>query len=173
MARTITGAAIYDLALPSDYMVALMIEEDLLTPLDYDALPNFSNLDDAWDNPPFDPEHRHHVACQWGTTGIGMTYDVLDALGGESSWAVIFDADTVCSAHAMISFLRDAENGAALTNYTYYGSPNEAATPYILDQILEDPGIYPPPEVYELLELIPQMGDLGRIVHDMLTEANS
>ncbi len=247
-------AAIYDLVVPSDYMVALMIEEELLLPLNYDALPNVANLDDAWDNPPFDPEHQYHVAYQWGTTGIGMTYDALDAIGGESSWAVIFDADTaaqvpggismlddapeavsaalkyfgddlvngevdvahgwsggfaqaffetdayethvytipveggvrwvdtmaiphnadnVCSAHAMINFLLDAENGAALTNYTYYGSPNEAATPYILDEILEDPGIYPPPDVYERLELIPQMGDLGLIVQDMLTEAKS
>ena len=285
-------AAIYDLVVPSDYMVALMIEEELLLPLNYDALPNFSNIDDAWDSPPFDPEHRYHVAYQWGTTGIGMTYDALDAIGGESSWAVIFDADTaaqvpggismlddapeavsaalkylgysitetiesgnedaireagallkatndrlvkydsvtygddlvngevdvahgwsggfaqaffetdayethvytipveggvrwvdtmaiphnadnVCSAHAMINYLLDAENGAALTNYTYYGSPNEAATPFILDEILEDPGIYPPPDVYERLELIPQMGDLGLIVQDMLTEAKS
>lgn len=287
-----SGAAVYDLVVPSDYMVALMISEDLLRPLDYDALPNFANIDDAWDNPPFDPEHRYHVAYQWGTTGIGMTYDVLDALGGEPTWAVIFDPDTaalvpgsismlddapeavsaalkylgysitetiesgnedaireagallketnerllkydsvtfgddlvngevdvahgwsggfaqaffetdayethvytipveggvrwvdtmaiphnadnVCSAHAMMNFLLDAENGAALTNYTYYGSPNEAATPYILDEILEDPGIYPPPEVYARLELIPQMGDLGLIVQDMLTEAKS
>ena len=285
-------AAIYDLVVPSDYMVALMIEEDLLLALNYDALPNFSNIDDAWDNPPFDPEHQYHVAYQWGTTGIGMTYEALDAIGGESTWAVIFDADTaaqvpggismlddapetvsaalkylgysitetiesgdedaireagallkatndrlvkydsvtfgddlvngevdvahgwsggfaqaffetdayethvytipaeggvrwvdtmaiphnadnVCSAHAMINFLLDAENGAALTNYTYYGSPNEAATPYILDEILEDPGIYPPPDVYARLELIPQMGDLGLIVQDMLTEAKS
>ena len=287
-----SGAAIYDLVVPSDYMVALMISEDLLHPLDFDALPNVVNIDDAWDNPPFDPEHRYHVAYQWGTTGIGMTYDVLDALGGESSWAVIFDPDTasavpgsismlddapeavsaalkylgysitetiesgneeaireagallkgtndrllkydsvtfgddlvngevdvahgwsggfaqaffetdayethvytipveggvrwvdtmaiphnadnVCSAHAMMNFLLDAENGAALTNYTYYGSPNSAATPFILDEILEDPGIYPPPDVYERLELIPQMGDLGLIVQDMLTEAKS
>ena len=287
-----SGAAIYDLVVPSDYMVALMISEDLLAPLDFDALPNAANIDDAWANPPFDPGHRYHVAYQWGTTGIGMTYDVLDALGGESSWAVIFDpetaalvpgsmsllddapetvsaalkylgysitetiesgdedaireagallrdtndrllkydsvtfgddlvngevdvahgwsggfaqaffetdayethvytipaeggvrwvdtmaiphnADNVCSAHAMINFLLDAENGAALTNYTYYGSPNEAATPYILDEILEDPGIYPPPDVYARLELIPQMGDLGLIVQDMLTEAKS
>ena len=292
LAQVETGAAVYDLVVPSDYMVALMISEDLLLPLDFDALPNAANIDDAWDNPPFDPEHRYHVAYQWGTTGIGMTYDALEAIGGESSWAVIFDADTaaqvpggismlddapeavsaalkylgysitetiesgnedaireagallkatndrlikydsvtygddlvngevdvahgwsggfaqaffetdayethvytipkeggvrwvdtmaiphnadnVCSAHAMINFLLDAENGAALTNYTYYGSPNEAATPHILDEILEDPGIYPPPDVYERLELIPQMGDLGLVVQDMLTEAKS
>ncbi|WP_419923282.1 polyamine ABC transporter substrate-binding protein [Candidatus Poriferisodalis sp.] len=287
-----SGAAIYDLVVPSDYMVALMISEDLLLPLEFDALPNAANIDDAWDNPPFDPDHRFHVAYQWGTTGIGMTYDMLDTLGGESSWAVIFDAETaalvpgdismlddapeavsaalkylgysiteviesgneeavreagallkatndrllkydsvtfgddlvngevdvahgwsggfaqaffetdayethvytipieggvrwvdtmaiphnsdnVCSAHAMINFLLDAQNGAALTNYTYYGSPNVAATPFILEEILDDPGIYPPPEVYARLELIPQMGDLGLIVQDMLTEAKS
>ncbi|WP_420609300.1 ABC transporter substrate-binding protein [Candidatus Poriferisodalis sp.] len=285
-------AAIYDLVVPSDYMAALMIEEDLLQPLNYDALPNFANIDDAFLSPLFDPEHRYHAAYQWGTTGIGMSYDALDAIGGESSWAVIFDpeiaaqvsggismlddapeavaaalkylgysisetiesgdedaireagallkatndrlvkydsvtygddlvngevdvahgwsggfasalfetdsyethvytipveggvrwvdtmaiphnADNVCSAHAMINFLLDAENGAALTNYTYYASPNKASTPFILDEILEDPGIYPPPEMAALLELIPPLGDLSLLVQDMLTEAKS
>ncbi len=85
--------------------------------------------------------------------------------------AIPHNADNVCSAHAMINFLTDAENGGALTNYNYYGSPNAASTPFILDEILDDPGIYPPPDVYARLELIPQMG--GLIVQDMLTEAKS
>ena len=287
-----SGAAIYDLVVPSDYMVDTMRQEGLLLELNLDAIPNAANIAPEFANPPFDPEHKYSVAYQWGTTGIGMTYEVLDLLGGESTWAVIFDPDTaelvpgsismlddapetvsaalkylgysiedvinnqnedavreagellratndrllkydsvtfgddlvngevdvahgwsggfflsffeadayethvytipaeggvrwvdnmaiphnadnICSAHAMINFLTDAENGATLTNWTYYGSPNAASTPYILDEILEDPGIYPPPDVNARLELIPHAGDMALLIQDMHSQAKS
>jgi spermidine/putrescine-binding protein len=52
-----------------------------------------------------------------------------------------------CTAHAFIDFLLDAENGAALTNWTYYASPNEAAEAFIDPEILEDETIYPSDEL--------------------------
>lgn len=58
-----------------------------------------------------------------------------------------------------INYLLDAENGAAITNFTYYASPNEAAEAYILDEILEDPSIYPPDEVQANLEWLVELGD--------------
>jgi spermidine/putrescine-binding protein len=58
-----------------------------------------------------------------------------------------------------INFLLDAENGAAITNYTYYASPNEAAEAYILEEILGDEGIYPPEEVQSKLYWLTEVGD--------------
>ena len=49
-----------------------------------------------------------------------------------------------CTAQAFINFLLDAENGAALTNWNFYASPNAAAEEFIDAEILEDPAIYPP-----------------------------
>ena len=286
-----SGAAIFDLVVPSDYMVDTMRREGLLLELNFDAIPNAANIGSEFANPPFDPEHKYSVAYQWGTTGIGMTYEVLDMLG-ESTWAVIFDpetaalvpgsismlddapetvsaalkylgysiedvinnqnedavreagellratndrllkydsvtfgddlvngevdvahgwsggfalsideadayethvytipaeggvrwvdnmaiphnADNICSAHAMINFLTDAENGATLTNWTFYASPNSASTPHIDAEILEDPGIYPPPEVDARLELIPHAGDMALLIQDMHSQAKS
>ena len=46
-----------------------------------------------------------------------------------------------CTAQAFIN-LRSTENGAALTNWNFYASPNAAAEEFIGD--LEDPAIYPP-----------------------------
>ena len=46
-----------------------------------------------------------------------------------------------------MNYLLDAEVGAAITNYTYYGSPNMAAEAYILEEILQDESIYPAEEV--------------------------
>lgn len=58
-----------------------------------------------------------------------------------------------------INFLLDAENGAAITNYTYYASPNKAAEAFILEEILEDESIYPSAEVRANLEWLEEVGD--------------
>ena len=58
-----------------------------------------------------------------------------------------------------MNYLLDAENGAAITNYTYYASPNEAANEFILEEILEDESIYPPEEVSEKLQWLEEVGD--------------
>lgn len=58
-----------------------------------------------------------------------------------------------------MNYLLDAQNGATITNYTYYASPNEAAKEFILPEILEDPGIYPPDDVLAKLQWLTELGD--------------
>ena len=58
-----------------------------------------------------------------------------------------------------INYLLDAENGAAITNFTYYASPNEAAKDFIEPEILEDTGVYPPDEVVDNLVWLQEVGD--------------
>ena len=41
--------------------------------------------------------------------------------------AIPFDAPTPCTAHTFINWLLDGENGAWLSNWNYYGTPNTAA----------------------------------------------
>ncbi len=69
-----------------------------------------------------------------------------------------------------MNYLLDAEVGAAITNYTYYGSPNEAAKEFIVDEVLEDPSIYPPAEVQEKLEWLFELGD-GVFLYDEMWTA--
>ena len=38
------GGAEYDVIIPSDYMIARLIEEDMLEPLNFDNIPNFSGV---------------------------------------------------------------------------------------------------------------------------------
>ncbi|HZD09713.1 MAG TPA: spermidine/putrescine ABC transporter substrate-binding protein [Candidatus Binatia bacterium] len=68
-----------------------------------------------------------------------------------------------------INYLLDAEVGATITNYTYYASPNEAAREYILEEILNDPGIYPPPEVEAKLQWLEDVGDAVFIYDEVWT----
>ena len=85
--------------------------------------------------------------------------------------AVLADAPHPCTAHTFIDFLLDAENGAALTNWNYYGSPNAAAEEFILEEILEDPAIYPPDE--EGLFFLEDTGEAEILYNDLFTRAKS
>jgi spermidine/putrescine-binding protein len=286
------GATGYDVIVPSDYMVSMLISDGLLAELQMDAIPNRANLDPAFVNPPFDPEHRYHMPYQWGTTGLGVAWNELPE-DFPRSWGLIFDpvisaeyaggisllddaretlgaalrylgysvnstdeaqireagallketvgrgvvatfdsdtfenlltsgetvighgfsgdfflefdnlatddydpyedfgyfvpeeggvlwVDTMaipansphpCTAHAFINFILDPVNGAELTNFNYYGSPNAAAEAYIWPEILEDPSIYPPEEVLQRLEFIADLGELNALYEQLYTEA--
>ena len=60
----------YDLAVPTDYMVAIMAGEGLLDTFSHDEIPNFGNIDPKWIDVPFDPGRKHSIPYQWGTTSF-------------------------------------------------------------------------------------------------------
>lgn len=51
------------------------------------------------------------------------------------------------AAHRFIDFILEPHVIAEITNDIYYGNDNLAARPFVRPEILEDPAIYPPPEV--------------------------
>ncbi len=87
LAKLQGGATGYALIVPSDYMVAIMIEEGMLAELDHDNIPNLANLEERFRNTPIDPGNKYCAPYQWGTTGIGYNSAELDA---PESWAAIF-----------------------------------------------------------------------------------
>jgi spermidine/putrescine-binding protein len=76
-------------------------------------------------------------------------------------------------AYKFINYILDADVGAELSNYTYYGTPNEAALPKIDKAALNDPAIYPPPEVSERLEVIKDLGKMTKEYERRFTEVKS
>ncbi len=287
MLAQIQAGAVYDLIVPSDYMISIMITDGMLLPLQKDALTNIDNLAEDFQAPPFDPDLAYSVAYQWGTTGIGVDTEVVGT-DFPSSWGLVFDpevtepyagqisllndaretlgaalkylgysintesqeevdaaaslvsdnidritkfdsdlytddlvngevavshgysgnffttfaatdnpdryayiipeegatlwsdnmaipagAEHPCTAHAFIDFLLDAERGAQLTNWTYYASPNQAASEFILPEILDDPAIYPAPDVRDRLEIIRNTGDFEIAFTDAFAAARS
>jgi spermidine/putrescine transport system substrate-binding protein len=280
------GNSGYDVIVPSDYMVSIMIESGDLMALDKAAIPNLANLSPEFASGlPYDPAGDYSVPYQWGTTGlavdlavagddvpetwglvfdtdlaeqygfVGATtllndpretlgaalkylgyslnttdeaqldeakqlvaeateriaafesdqYDELLATGqtalahgysgnflvqfdeaddpdqytyfvpeeGGTRWvdnmAVVIDAPHPCTAHTFINFILDAENGAALTNWNYYASPNAASEPLIDPEILEDPIVYPADR--SMLEFIADTGDFEINFSDAFIEA--
>jgi spermidine/putrescine-binding protein len=84
-----SGVAAYDLVVPSDYMVRILIELKLLRPLEKARLKNFGNLDPRFLDQEFDPGNGYSLPYVWGTTGYG--YDRRKAGGSLDSWAPLFD----------------------------------------------------------------------------------
>ncbi len=83
------GGITVDVIIPSDYMIERMIREDMLLPLNFDNIPNFSYVDEQFKNPAFDPQNRYSVPYTWGTVGIlyNTKYvDEADVTGWELLW---------------------------------------------------------------------------------------
>ena len=120
LAQVEAGGAPFDLVVPSDYMVEIMADEGLLVALNHGAIPNLVNLDPNFASPPYDPDNTHSVPYQWGTTGIGFSYDVLDDEEG-ISWGVIFDPEMRAEYAGRITLLDDEREtlGAALKYLGY------------------------------------------------------
>ena len=279
------GNSGYDVVVPSDYAVGIMIDGGMVQPLNFDLLPNSSNIDDDFANPSYDPDQTHSVPYQWGYTGIAVDTSVvgtdfprswdlvfgdaadayegqitllndpretlgaaLKALGyslnstdegelaeardlvaaargnllafntdsadelltsGESAiahaysgdaftqfletddpsqyvffvpeeggtrWvdnmAVPFDAPHPCTAHTFINWLLDGDQGAALSNWNYYGTPNKASID-LLDEELNE--FLTSPDVLvgglDSVESIADTGDFESEYSDAFTEA--
>ena len=69
----------YDVVIPSDYMVARLIDEDMLQPLNYDNIPNFSLIDEQYTHLAFDPEQQYSVPYTWGVVGMIYNTKYVDA----------------------------------------------------------------------------------------------
>jgi spermidine/putrescine transport system substrate-binding protein len=280
LAKLQAGGTGYDVIVPSDYMVAIMIKSDIIQPLDMSKIPNFKNIGENFKDPPYDPNNEYSVPYQYGTTGIlynkkelgatvstwdpmwdpefegriGMLNDARETPGaalyklgysvnatddeqlaeaeaelkeqkpllrgyfdstqnrslvqngdlllghvfsgdgflalsenpdldyvipkpGATIWTdtmtIPAGAEHPDNAHKFINYILDAKVGAALSNYTYYNTPNEAALPMIDDALKNLPGYDLGPEIFERLQVIEDVGEATREYERMFTEVKS
>ena len=83
------GGITVDVIIPSDYMVARLIHENMLLELNFDNIPNYQYVDETFRNTTFDPENKYSVPYTWGTVGIiyNTKYvDEADVTGWEILW---------------------------------------------------------------------------------------
>ncbi len=89
------GAVVYDVVCPSDYMIQKMVENDMLAEVNFDNVPNISQIDPAYMEmaKAFDPENKYSVPYCWGTVGILYNTQRLQELGVEppTKWADLWD----------------------------------------------------------------------------------
>lgn len=92
MTKVKQGGTSYDIAVPSEYMIEKMREEDLLNPIDHSKLPNLKNIDERFMDLPFDPGNKYSIPYFWGTVGIVYNPELLD--GKEfNSWNDLWDPE--------------------------------------------------------------------------------
>lgn len=113
----------YDVVIPSDYMVARLIDEDMLQPLNYDNIPNFSLIDEQYTHLAFDPEQQYSVPYTWGVVGMIYNTKYVDA-ADIGSWDLLWN-EKYAGQVAMFDNPRDAL-GIAL-KYLGYSQNTEDA----------------------------------------------
>lgn len=110
------GDSLYDVVVPPDHKVPVMVKLGLLAPLRHDRIPNLKNLDDRFRNPPYDPGNKYSVSYQWGTTGL-----FVRPAGGktpEATWGLLFDPRQQVGPFVLIDNARDMI-GMALKHLGY------------------------------------------------------
>jgi spermidine/putrescine-binding protein len=288
LAKLQAGATGYDVVVPSDYMVAQMIELGLLAEIDLNNIPNIKNVDPHNLDAYYDPGNKHCLPYQWGTTGIAYNKEVFKD-SPPDSWAFIFDPeqakkwqaagginvlndqreligaalkylgyslnstdekqlqeaknlilaakpyiktfnsedyeqsllipgevvishswsgnaadaeaetegkwayvipkegamrwqDNMCvtassqrkaTAEHFINYILEPKNGAALTEITYYSSPNLAAKEFISQELLDNPAIFPPQDKLDTLEWAEPLGESVFLYDQIWTEIKS
>lgn len=77
-AKLKSGAAGYDVIIPSDYMIARMIEEGMLEKIDFSSIPNYAYISDDFRGLYYDPEDAYSIPYTYGMVGIIYDSTVVD-----------------------------------------------------------------------------------------------
>lgn len=91
LAKLQAGASGYDVIIPSDYVVSIMIKQGLLDPLDLSKVPNFKNIGDEYKNLEYDPGNKYTVPYQWGTSCLVI--DTSKVTRQVTKWADLWDPE--------------------------------------------------------------------------------
>ena len=86
-----SGAIAYDVICPSDYMIQRMIENDLLSEINFDNIRNLKNIGKQYleQSRQFDPENKYSVPYCWGT--VGILYNKMMVDEPVDSWSILWD----------------------------------------------------------------------------------
>lgn len=87
-----SGAVAYDIACPSDYMISRMIENGMLSEINFDHIPNAKkNIGAEYyeQSQGFDPENKYSIPYCWGT--VGILYNKTMVEEPITRWAQLWD----------------------------------------------------------------------------------
>ncbi len=84
-----SGGANYDLVIPSDYMIAKLVEEEMLAELNFENIPNYKYILDEYKGLYYDPDNKYTVTYTVGM--VGLIYNATMVEGSPDSWGVLWD----------------------------------------------------------------------------------
>ena len=145
-----TGGSLFDIIIPSDYMVEKLIAEDMLEPLDLSNIPNFACIDESFRDPSYDPGSVYSVPYTWG--GVGVIYntnyvDEADTGGWELLWnekyagkILMFDnpRDAFAIAQLELGYDINTEDSTLLTlSANLLREQKPLVQMYVMDQVFD------------------------------------
>ena len=90
MTKIEQGGTSYDIAVPSEYAIEKMKENDLLLEIDHAQIPNLGNIDPYFLDLAFDPKNKYSIPYFWGTVGVVFNPSLLDGQTFDS-WESLWD----------------------------------------------------------------------------------
>ena len=95
-AKISSGAATYDVIIPSDYMIQRMVSEKLLQPLDLEKIPNYANIDDRFKGENVYYENgtaeTYSVPYFYGMIGVIYTSNIVSEEDvADQSWSLMWN----------------------------------------------------------------------------------
>jgi len=106
LAKLKSGVTGYDVAVPGDYMVAIMIKEGLLEKVEPNQLSNFKNMKQEMIDVPFDAGRHYSIPYQFGTTAFMVDTDVYQ--GDIDTLEILFNPPEVLK--GKINMFRDVND---------------------------------------------------------------
>lgn len=82
----------YDIAVPSNFYIEAMLENDLLEELDKDKIPNLKNIDEAYMNMDYDSESKYTIPYMGTVVPWIANKKIIEELGMTSDDLKTFDA---------------------------------------------------------------------------------
>ncbi len=160
-AKISSGSVNYDVVVPSDYMIERMIKEDLIAPLNYDNIPNASNILPEFQNADYDPDtdgngyNDYSVPYLYGMIGIIYNTTMVD-VADTGSWDLMWN-DKYAGNILQFNNSRDAFGAAqySMGDVNLVNSDNEADWRRALEKLKEQKPIlqgYVMDEIYNKME---------------------
>lgn len=118
LAKLKSGATGYDIAVPSQNFVTILIEEGLIQKVNVAGMSNYGNMDPRWQKPKWDPSQEYSGPWHYGSTSFSFRADKYS--GDGSSLKEFFEPGPEIS--GKLGVFKTPEEVANLA-YIYLGIP--------------------------------------------------
>ena len=152
-AKLKSGAVSYDVVIPSDYMIARMLDEDMLLPLNFDNIPNYQYIDESFRGLYYDPDDLYSVPYTYGIVGIIYDANQVDA-ADVGSWDLMWN-EKYAGNILQFNNPRDAFGTAMYRANADVNTSDKAVWDAALDSLVAQHGLvksYVMDEIYNMME---------------------
>lgn len=138
LAKLQAGATGYDVVVPSDYMVAVMVKLGLLEPLKRNLIPHWEGLDSQFLGKEFDEKNEYSVPYGWASTGIAYNKKYFPQ--GLKTWKEFFENPRLKGHVGMLDDTREVFGAALKAKGHSLNSTNEGELKEAQEYLIKNKG---------------------------------